>query len=300
MKGNQAIVAQNTFIWAFILRIIGFVQDFFSKILSNSSKSSAAQTKTKTSVPVQDHADLKEQSNLSESATIPKKVVSSMPKTDPFSQAALCPGNSFIRVHKRLYLALFEEEQASVMAQQELKQNFLIVPRTPESAEAASNPTSLITIHRYDQIARTAARQNPGRKLVFCAGAEPTLQAKAAFLLGCHLIMGQELSADRTYLAFQRFHDAFDTVSLAAPDSTGLSRGVGTGALSVPNCWTALATAKALGWIDFGRVFARGAEVPPSFLSIEDYVYYARCTPAVQSSLGRPRLPTYGPSDRSR
>ena len=177
---------------------------------------------------------------------------------------ALCPGNSFIRVHKRLYLALFEPELAAVMALHELKQNFLVVHEASEACnDAAANPTSLITIYRYDQTARAAARQNPGCKLVFCAGAEPAQQARAAFLLGCHLIMSHELTSDRTYLAFQRFHDAFDAVPLAAPAPDGLSsRGVGAGALGVPNCWAALATAKVLGWIDFGRVFARGAEVP--------------------------------------
>ncbi len=196
-------------------------------------------------------------------------------KTDPFAHQALCPGNSFIRVHKRLYLALFEPDQASVMAQHELKQNFIIVPYSAEEGDAAANPTSLIAIYNYDCTARAVARQSPGIKLVFCAGAEPAPQARAAFLLGCHLIMSHGLSFDRTYLAFQRFHDAFDAVPLAAPDAAGMSRG-GGGALGVPSCWAALACAKGLGWIDFGRVFARGADVPPSFISIEDYVHFAR------------------------
>jgi hypothetical protein len=263
--------------------VLSFVTSIFMpipKISKPVAKRSTAATAATPPHPPPNKIDSEQPSIPSEKAA-PSKATPPAPaahKVDPFAHQALCPGNSFIRVHKRLYLALFEPDQASVMAQHELKQNFVIVPYSAEEGDAAANPTSLIAIYNYDCTARAVARQNPGLKLVFCAGSEPSPQARAAFLLGCHLIMSQGLSFDRTYIAFQRFHDAFDAVPLAAPDAAGMSRG-GGGALGVPSCWAALACAKGLGWIDFGRVFARDAEVPPSFINIEDYVHFARPVP---------------------
>jgi hypothetical protein len=91
------------------------------------------------------------------------------------------PANCFIRAHKRLYLSLFDEERSSVMALHQLKQNFLVVsliPKTRPDAEGhakAFSVGSLTEIFKFDADTRALARQNPGRKLVFCTGADDPL-----------------------------------------------------------------------------------------------------------------------------
>ena len=91
------------------------------------------------------------------------------------------PGNCFIRAHKRLYLALFDHERASVMALHQLKQNFLVVPLIPKTrpdtdgVSKGFSVASLTEIFKFDSEARTLGRQNPGCKLVFCTGADDPL-----------------------------------------------------------------------------------------------------------------------------
>lgn len=91
------------------------------------------------------------------------------------------PANCFIRAHKRLYLALFDHERASVMALHQLKQNFLVVPLIPKTRPEADGTSkgfsvgSLTEIFKFDSEARALARQNPGCKLVFCTGSDDPL-----------------------------------------------------------------------------------------------------------------------------
>ena len=141
------------------------------------------------------------------------------------------PGNCFIRVNRRVYLALFDAERASVMALHQLKQNFLVVPLIPKTSRPATggSPTSfslasLTEIFKFDVETRALYRQNPGRKLVFCTGADdplvsslppfsprfssisafsrpPQVQVRAALLLGCHCLMTLNMDYERFAIA---------------------------------------------------------------------------------------------------
>lgn len=161
------------------------------------------------------------------------------------------PGRSFIHVHNRLYLALYDAKQAEIMAQHELKQNFLVVPIASLKAcpihgikedSESFNPSSLIEIFKFDEMACTLERKNPQMKLVFCTGAGQSSQIRVAFLIGCHMIMSHGIGFEETHLAFKHFHVLFERFSPA------------DGGVSVQSCWRALSRAKCLNWVDFRKV----------------------------------------------
>ncbi len=117
--------------------------------------------------------------NVSDADT--KDNLGQLPKDKLRNLKNAVPANCFIRAHKRLYLALFDHERASVMALHQLKQNFLVVPLIPKTRPEADGTSkgfsvgSLTEIFKFDSEARALARQNPGCKLVFCTGADEPL-----------------------------------------------------------------------------------------------------------------------------
>eukprot|EP00292_Cryptomonas_paramecium_P009476 CAMPEP_0113707734 /NCGR_PEP_ID=MMETSP0038_2-20120614/28570_1 /TAXON_ID=2898 /ORGANISM="Cryptomonas paramecium" /LENGTH=258 /DNA_ID=CAMNT_0000633321 /DNA_START=73 /DNA_END=846 /DNA_ORIENTATION=- /assembly_acc=CAM_ASM_000170 len=188
-------------------------------------------------------------------------------RSDIFTSKSLCQGSSFLRLHKRIYFALFDAEQAAIVAQHELKQNYSLVPAftvnsISSEGGAVEDPTPLLTIYEFDRIANAVARQNPGGKLVFCGGgaSNPMQQIRSAYLVGCHLILTHGLSADRTYASFLPFHHAFEEYPLSSPSSSAHQ---GVGRLTVDSCWSALDSARAMGWVDFRRSFVREAKPAP-------------------------------------
>ena len=103
---------------------------------------------------------------------------------------------SFIHLHRRLYLSLFDPTRTSVVAPHELHRNFVIVPY-PSSSKWKKYPRqikekkekgeiSLAEIFNFDCMMRAVARQNPEAKLVVCAGEGPSTRARTVLLLGCH------------------------------------------------------------------------------------------------------------------
>jgi hypothetical protein len=180
-------------------------------------------------------------------------------KRSESSSKLVIPGRSFANIHNRLYLALYEAKQAEIMAQHELKQNFLVVPLASVKAcevkgakedSESFNPSSLIEIFKFDEMACTLERKNPTIKLVFCTGAGQPSQVRVAFLVGCHMIMSHGVDSEETHLAFKNFHGLFQRFSPADG-----------GGVTVESCWHALYRAKSLNWIDFRKVSPQSPHV---------------------------------------
>ena len=190
----------------------------------------------------------------------PVKVVSEhAEQSTPADPRLVLPTRSFVHVHNRLYLALYDTDQAEIMARHELKFNFLVVPvhqtgagpvanRANETGGCGEetesfNPSSLIEIFKFDEMACTLERKNPTMKLVFCTGAGLASQVRVAFLIGCHMIMSLGVGFEETNLSFKLFHGMFERFSPAD-----------AGGVTVENCWRALTRAKCLNWVDFRKV----------------------------------------------
>jgi hypothetical protein len=102
----------------------------------------------------------------------------------------------FVQAHQHLFLALYEETQAKRMAQHMLKSKFVVVPCVHSIETNGCEqfvPSPLQEIYRFDELANQASRQNAGLRLVFCAGLNPVIQARVAFLLGCHMLISLEM-----------------------------------------------------------------------------------------------------------
>ena len=183
---------------------------------------------------------------------------------------SLLPKSSFINVFEGMYLALFDRKQACQMAQHGLQSKYVIVPFSIADSEGleAFNPSSLADIYKFDKIANEVIRKNAGHKLVFCAGANPRAQTKAAFLLGCHLIMTHDLSLAECIESFSDLKDLFEQY---APSYLNL--------LSIGSCWQALLCAKQMGWIDFmdsDLVDHDDHDDLASIINMEEYLHYSR------------------------
>ncbi len=117
---------------------------------------------------------------------------------------------SFIHLHRRLYLSLFDPIRTSVVAPHELNRNFVIVPY-PSKREKISRQLkeknekgeiSLAEIFNFDCMMRAVARQKPEAKLVVCAGEGPTTRARTVLLLGCHMVLSLGVALDLTCRTF--------------------------------------------------------------------------------------------------
>ena len=89
---------------------------------------------------------------------------------------------SLIHLHNRLYISLFDAPRSSQIALHELSSNFLIIPfdknhreRLMSSDLLDNDGLSLAEIYDFDLMMQAVTRQNPGSKLVVCAGAFPTI-----------------------------------------------------------------------------------------------------------------------------
>jgi hypothetical protein len=179
---------------------------------------------------------------------------------------------SFVNVYKGFYLALYDKKQATQMAQHELQSKFIMVPFTVTSKIVDSegietfSPSSLADIYKFDKLANEVTRKNADHKLVFCGSANHRVQIKAAFLLGCHLIMTHHL----TYIeCVEKFSDLQELFNMYAPSHLNH--------VSIANCWQALQCAKQLGWIDFREFVADEIEDDStSMIHMEEYLHYAR------------------------
>ena len=158
------------------------------------------------------------------------------------------------------------------MAEHELNHNFMVLPlstSTREQAKAAGEsigfmPSSLAQIYKFDQMVREISRKNAGAKLVFCAGIERLAQMKTAFLIGTHLIMTHCVDPDGISSAFHPMNELLDTES---PSETTN--------LSIRTCWSSLASAKVMNWLDFWEIFDTCSDENAS-ISLDEYTHYAR------------------------
>jgi hypothetical protein len=202
------------------------------------------------------------------------------------SNASLNFTLSFVRLHKRLFLSLFDPEKTSVMALHELNNNFLILPFVPDPMAWSNMPetghevsshcqVSLAEIYSFDSMIRAHERQNPGTKLVFSVSSCPLHRARAVLLLGCHMIMTREISLKRTLRLFAPVSDLLESPIPDSPRAFAVGAFVGGGGeLTAAGCWGAVAAAKGHGWIDLGRVFVTGTEAGGA-LYVDEYLHYS-------------------------
>jgi hypothetical protein len=185
---------------------------------------------------------------------------------------------SFIHLHRRLYLSLFDPIRTSVVAPHELNRNFVIVPYNLEQEKSPKQlkekiekgEVSLAEIFNFDCMMRAIARQNPESKLVICAGEHPAARVRTVLLLGCHMVLSLGVALDMICRTFSPLRSLPGCpIPEEAPDDN--EDNVWCGELTATNCWEALAFAKAHRWIDFDRPFAVGEEE----LCVEEYLHYS-------------------------
>ena len=168
-----------------------------------------------------------------------------------------------IHIYGSLYVAMLDAEQAERLAQHILGKYFFIQLNTRQSKSEISSfvPSSLTEVFRFDEMLRTAQRQNPFLKIILCTDSDSYVQAKTMFLLVCHLIMTQAFAHDQLAETYNHLEHI-----LRCSESE---------IRTFQNCCMAVHRAKGLGWIDFKDVF----DVSPineNRIFIEEYIHYAR------------------------
>eukprot|EP00291_Cryptomonas_curvata_P020066 CAMPEP_0172165784 /NCGR_PEP_ID=MMETSP1050-20130122/8609_1 /TAXON_ID=233186 /ORGANISM="Cryptomonas curvata, Strain CCAP979/52" /LENGTH=284 /DNA_ID=CAMNT_0012836303 /DNA_START=22 /DNA_END=873 /DNA_ORIENTATION=+ len=170
--------------------------------------------------------------------------------------------SSFVQIHEHLYLALYEETQATKMAQHTLKTKYLVVPCVNlVEIDVYENfvPSPLQEIYKFDELANQASRRNADLRLVFCAGLNPVVQARVIFLLGCHMVISLGMDPDMVYTIFQKAE------YIRNKECNGLLEG-----------WWSLQCAKNLGWINFQDPFQLD-EGGDEMIRMDEYLHY--CSP---------------------
>jgi hypothetical protein len=184
---------------------------------------------------------------------------------------------SFIRLHRRLYLSLFDPIRTSAVALHELNRKFVLVPYNLSCKTAVQQAemiekgqVSLAEIYNFDCLMRAVARQNPDSKLIICAGLQPAVRARTVLLLGCHMLMslGENLETTR-----RTFVPLSSLPGSPIPEDHPVDNdgNMWSGELTASSCWEALAAAKTNRWIDFDRPFVVGEEI----LCLEEYLHYS-------------------------
>jgi hypothetical protein len=204
-------------------------------------------------------------------------------ESDPTAQNCLTCTPSFIYVHNLLYLALLNEKQAKIVSRNVLNQNFIVIPLSmsrvnyvtgagkecthSEKQEPQTDhfiPPSLGDIFQFHEFASALDRKYPRKKLVFQTGLVQNNQMKTAFLLGCHMIMNNDVDYERTCLAFKDFHSLFHEMGPDSPHT-----------VSIQSCWRAFCAAKSLRWIDFNSVIHADPDEDRR-IHMAEYMHYAR------------------------
>ena len=172
---------------------------------------------------------------------------------------------SFAPLNERLYLALYNKEQAERMAKHFLKGKHLIIAQESsikdETIKRKFEPSSLEEIYRLDTMMNTVMRRNSEFKVVVSAGTDVKHQVKVVFLLGCHMIMSHGLNSEQTHHLFASFEEFF------AYEECGQSHLISS--------WRAIHQAKSIGWIDFRERFELEQDEPGA-IDMEEYIHYSR------------------------
>ena len=173
-----------------------------------------------------------------------------------------------IHIFGRIYLTFHDEDDARKVALIDSETSkFLVIPRlsNEQRTEPGFEPSSLTEIFKFSEMICRVERHHHDKKLVLCAGRSLFLQARTAFLVGCHLIISHGTELEETYSVLERLHIVFDQVSL--------SEKIG---LSVRSCLSAVYAAKKREWVDFRRRFNSLPSLSPRSIQIDEYMHYAR------------------------
>ena len=186
-----------------------------------------------------------------------RRAVSTQDKAVHSALINLSVATGLVQAYDHLFLALYEETQAKKMARHTLKSKFVVVPcfhSVETNGCGQFVPSPLQEIHRFDELANQATRQNAGLRLVFCAGLNPVIQARVAFLLGCHMVISLEMDPGAVYAIFR------------------IEGCIGEGLLAA---WSALQCAKTMGWINFQDHFQLD-DVDDETIQMDEYLHYSR------------------------
>jgi hypothetical protein len=178
--------------------------------------------------------------------------------------AMINPSNasSFVQIHEHMYLALYEETQATKMAQHALKTKYLVVPCihiVEIDGYEKFVPSPLQEIFKFDELANQTCRRNADLRLVFCAGLNPVLQARVIFLLGCHMVISLGMDPEAIYAIFQKAEH------IRNKECNGLLDG-----------WWSLQCAKNMGWINFQDPFQLADDGDEETIRMDEYLHYCR------------------------
>ena len=102
----------------------------------------------------------------------------------------------------------------------------------------ATAPNTLGHIHAFSQCIIDASYDNPGKRLIICAGRDPEMVTRCALLVGGFLII-----CNRVALA-----DVVDMFSPIIPQFSFFRPTPGT-IVAVLDCWRALDRARCLSWL---------------------------------------------------
>lgn len=177
--------------------------------------------------------------------------------------------SSFFRVHRQIYLALYDERLAERIAHHSLKSRCIIVTASalfkdePEISmhEKSFMPSPLRDIFKFNNTSNQIAIQNPDRRLIFSAGYNVKKQKQVIFLLGCHLMLSRGINAEETFQIFKNIDNLFQNM--------------GESQLNIYGCWQAICRVICMGWIDFEERFGvqdRGEMT----IDMEEFMHYSR------------------------
>ena len=190
------------------------------------------------------------------------------------AEQKLMQSASFIHLHRRLYLSLFDPNRTFVVALHELNRNFVLVPYNLGSKkllwQVGKDQVSLAEIYNFDCMMRAVARQNPDAKLIICGGLRPVILARTILLLGCHMILSLGMAIDTVRSTFAPLRSL---PGCPIPEDHPVDSDGNTWCeeLTAASCWEALSSAKSHRWIDFDCPFVVGEGV----LCIEEYLHYS-------------------------
>ena len=192
--------------------------------------------------------------------------------------AAMKLAESFVYIHNRIHMALFDEKVTPTVSGSFSELNFKFVPMLQTVADIIQRRSitfsdkflfkapSLEDIFRFNELAMDLQQRSPTTKIVFQAGSDQFSQATFAFLVGCHLMLSHGLGFEETYLAVSRIPGAIEP------------RGQDLPSISVRGCLRAFCRAKCHNWICFTESEASQPSEDVSSIHVEEYLHYARCT----------------------
>ncbi len=179
----------------------------------------------------------------------------------PSSMLNKSSASNFVQIHEHLFLALYDETQATKMAQHTIKAKYLVVPCVhivEIDGYEGFTPSPLQEVYKFDELANQTARRNADLKLVFCAGLNLALQARVIFLLGCHMVVSLGMEPDVVHEIFQKVECIRNKTGTMLLDG-----------------WWSLQCAKNMGWINFHDTFHIDDD-DEEMIRMDEYLHYSR------------------------